>query len=597
MDIKKIYYNSHTQEFINTITKIKLMYPHINTYQKSIADKYQIVTNTGTLTGATAMQCISDLLMNTNKNNKNAPNNTLKILVTAIYVNGIPKEGGSSFYMKSIIDTLRAMGYDVTATNTPETVINQHFDLIICSHNKILNKIKHMKAPKVCISQGIIEPEQLHTGATKYYSISEETKLKNLELGINSEIIGQPVQIPTIQPINSTLKNILIIKNITSNETNPFKSLHTKYNVKYSDSSIPIEEQIKWADLCISLGRGAVSAMSLGRPVLVADNRGYIGNVGDGYITKDNVNEIAKNNFSGRRYRHPITDEWLFSELNKYNVNDSMFVYNYVKLNHNIKTVVHKILVDMEPYTNHKPNKNVYGLIRIRNEEKIIKDTLDHMSTFCTGIFVYDDCSDDNTVSICESHPSVMKIIKSDSWSPNRLVEEYKNRQAVLDLARNMVESDCWFIYMDADERIDMDWKEFHKNQHNFDKITMRLWDFYITEEDKVKSYNDRRWIGPEYRDILFMFRNNPTLKYWIDDQRECTTPNTFRNTLMGSVKHYGKAIDVEEWESTCDYYINNFEKYSEKWKARKGKAIHTQSDFGRPLIKWEDRNKYGVKL
>ena len=62
-----------------------------------------------------------------------------------------------------------------------------------------------------------------------------------------------------------------------------------------------------------------------------------------------------------------------------------------------------------------------------------------------------------------------------------------------------------------------------------------------------------------------------------------------------GFVRHYGKAISIEEWERTCDYYINvrwsdRMPELRDRWKQRKGKAIHTKSDFGRKLITWENR-------
>ena len=43
------------------------------------------------------------------------------------------------------------------------------------------------------------------------------------------------------------------------------------------------------------------------------------------------------------------------------------------------------------------------GLTRVRNESDIIQFTLDHMSTFCEKIIVYDDCSTDDTVAICNA--------------------------------------------------------------------------------------------------------------------------------------------------------------------------------------------------
>ena len=123
----------------------------------------------------------------------------------------------------------------------------------------------------------------------------------------------------------------------------------------------------------------------------------------------------------------------------------------------------------------------------------------------------------------------------------------------------------------------------------------MKLFDFYITPEDVNKNYLERKWIGPEYRNILIAFRNIPGLKYSMPDQR---SPFVLGKIIIdGYVKHYGKAISVKQWEDTCEYYSAWFPKYAAKWEARKGKAVHTKSDFGRDLITWEEKDKKGIKL
>ena len=50
-------------------------------------------------------------------------------------------------------------------------------------------------------------------------------------------------------------------------------------------------------------------------------------------------------------------------------------------------------------------------------------------------------------------------------------------------------------------------------------------------------------------------------------------------------------SLSVEHWEETCDYYMRHFpfDTYGRKWRDRKGRAIHTQSDFMRPLYEWGD--------
>jgi hypothetical protein len=52
-----------------------------------------------------------------------------------------------------------------------------------------------------------------------------------------------------------------------------------------------------------------------------------------------------------------------------------------------------------------------------------------------------------------------------------------------------------------------------------------------------------------------------------------------------------GKSLSVEHWEETYDYYVRHFSfgSYGRKWRDRKGRAIHTQSDFMRPLYEWGD--------
>lgn len=228
----------------------------------------------------------------------------------------------------------------------------------------------------------------------------------------------------------------------------------------------------------------------------------------------------------------------------------------------------------------------IAGITKVRNEEEIIKETLDHISEIVDGIVVYDDCSTDNTVEICEAHAAVLSVVQGEEWNPNRYQAEYQTREAALRQARTY--NPEWILCFDADERLefpkDLDWMAY-------DGLRMRLFDFYITEEDKDKHYSERQWMGPEYRDILMAFKLKPGMHFRHNDQREMLLDRRASVTTKGFVKHYGKAISVDEWEQTCDYYSTYFpEPYKTKWENRKGKAVHTESDFGRPLIKWEQK-------
>ena len=238
-----------------------------------------------------------------------------------------------------------------------------------------------------------------------------------------------------------------------------------------------------------------------------------------------------------------------------------------------------------------KQRPHIVGITKVRNEEVIIQDTLDHFGQFCDAIYVYDDLSDDDTFKICNSHPKVVRTIKGLRWDQNRPKAEFQTRQRVLEEAQTT--NPEWVLYFDADERIDWDFKEYN----HYDAVIMKLFDFYITPEDVGLPYYERKWLGPEYRNILMMFRNASVLRYEYLDQREIMLlPNALRlNT--GFVKHYGKAISIDEWEKTCDYYGKYYPDYSQKWIDRKGKAVHTLSDFNRELIEWDEKSQKGVPL
>ena len=121
----------------------------------------------------------------------------------------------------------------------------------------------------------------------------------------------------------------------------------------------------------------------------------------------------------------------------------------------------------------------------------------------------------------------------------------------------------------------------------------MRLFDAYMTPEDCAPYRSDlallafRRFFGPEERDILMLWRNRDAVFYTEQHAREPGGIEALRTDLY--CQHYGKSLSVEHWEETCDYYIRHFpfETYGRKWRDRKGQAIHTRSDFMRPLYEW----------
>ena len=246
----------------------------------------------------------------------------------------------------------------------------------------------------------------------------------------------------------------------------------------------------------------------------------------------------------------------------------------------------------------HESEVRVIGMIRARNESAIIGETLDHMARFCSGgIYVYDDVSTDDTAARCASHPSVRGVVRGTHWDSNQGRANYENRAAVLAAAQKESCPQDWLVYLDADERVEFDWSDLFDLSDDVIAVRMKLFDFYITADDARQSYRERRWMGPEYRPIIIAYRNLPTLRFRHLDQREVELGTEGRIVERGFVKHYGKAISIEQWEETCNYYSAYFPVYAAKWNARRGKAIHTLSDFGRDLIRWEDKEDKGILL
>jgi glycosyltransferase involved in cell wall biosynthesis len=236
----------------------------------------------------------------------------------------------------------------------------------------------------------------------------------------------------------------------------------------------------------------------------------------------------------------------------------------------------------------------------VRNESLIIKEHLDAMAEYCNaGIYVFDDASTDNTVELCKAHPAVKSVIGVKQWDTetNLSVVEMRQRQAVLDEARK--DNPDWFVYLDADERL---FYNFADLSDKYDMVVSRLFDFYITEEDKDREYTGnlvsmRKYCGPELRNIVSVFKNNPNIKFTKKGSRNPEVDFYSRILYSGYIRHYGKAISIKDWERRCDHYINRAPEYKDIWLNRKGKAVHSESDFFRPLRTWREVHNYAKPL
>ena len=237
------------------------------------------------------------------------------------------------------------------------------------------------------------------------------------------------------------------------------------------------------------------------------------------------------------------------------------------------------------------------AMTRMRNEALILPDTLEYLGRQVDAIVAYDDASTDETVEILRAHPKVAFVVANQAWEQDveaRKRAEGRHRGLLLDMARRQLPHE-WMLCFDPDERVTGDMRGFVAGlgEDDCDAVRVKLFDAYLTPEDHAAYTSDqalldfRKFYGPEQRDILMLWRNRAEIGFAEGDGR---TPRGMAQVKTDlACQHYGKSLSVAHWEETCDYYIRHFpfETYGKKWTERKGKAIHTDSDFGRPLHPW----------
>lgn len=231
------------------------------------------------------------------------------------------------------------------------------------------------------------------------------------------------------------------------------------------------------------------------------------------------------------------------------------------------------------------------GITRVRNESLILEDTLRHMLSRVDHIFLYDDCSTDETVEIALSFDRIT-VTQGHEWKKYRDIEETRHRRMMLDQARDAGYDWAWCF--DADERFVGQMPDMKALAYRF-----KLFDGYLTRKTCMPyakgmelEHLPRLW-GQERRDITMLFRIDHA-QYAGLDQREPMVAGPVVTAQDMYVKHFGKCLSIEHWEATCDYYMQ-WPKYAKKWAERKGKAMHELSDFGGELLAWDEVvEKYG---
>lgn len=227
---------------------------------------------------------------------------------------------------------------------------------------------------------------------------------------------------------------------------------------------------------------------------------------------------------------------------------------------------------------------------RVYNERYLINEFLDYYREIVTKdggkFYFYDDGSTDGTLEILQKDPDCVVVAGTRESGVMSHNNQRPQRRMMMDLACKDLGENDYILLLDIDEFLTFNQPIETITQ---DLVYFDLFDFYITEEDKDLHWSKREYVGPERRHIAFMVRKG-AYKTVVADRTLVTTGGPVLHE-GGFVKHMGKAVSIEYWENKCSHYASPGmpEKYRGKWEARKGKAIHTVSDFNTPLYKWDD--------
>jgi hypothetical protein len=286
--------------------------------------------------------------------------------------NGLGLPGGSETYTYALIKELVKRGHDVTAVGKEgpgliskkleelgvecrfESVWGK-YDLILLSHSSSIHLVKDAKGFKVQTCHGIYPSlEQPVPEMDVYVSISEEVYNHLKSKGFDSTIIPNGVDCDRYKPttpINDKLKTVLSLAhsepaNEIIKQACKIANVNLIINNKFKEWKWEVDEIINKSDLVISLGRGAYEAMAAGRNVVIFDQRNYTNMpaIGDGIITKNNVDDYLKNNCSGRYTKRVFDAQILAEEILKYNPQHGKDLREYALENLNIEKQVDKYL-------------------------------------------------------------------------------------------------------------------------------------------------------------------------------------------------------------------------------------------------------------
>lgn len=321
--------------------------------------------------------------------------------------NQLEKTGGSENYTYALATTLKAMGHDVEYFTFHKGMVtdrlekqgihemsHNHYDLILANHTPVIEKLFACGYTIQTCHGTIMGLEQPSPYADSYVSVTEEVKEHLEKYGLKSEVILNGIDCKRFRPTRELSRQLTKVLSLCqSDAANNFireccNEIGAELSVrnKFTDNVWEIEQSINEADLVIGIGRSLYDAMACGRCVISFDKRDYMNlAIGDGYITKDNIENSIKRNCSGRSSGRTFSKEEFVSELRKYNPKDGEWARQYALsfLNMEVSAKRYIAIYKKACSSGYDTNRSAICKIKIlmdANHDRFKKTIQDHVS-------------------------------------------------------------------------------------------------------------------------------------------------------------------------------------------------------------------------
>ncbi len=272
----------------------------------------------------------------------------------------LKKRGHNIFVFSPFVGKLaeKIRQNDIIVSDNIFDFANENIDIIHAQHNipAIICRSVFPATPMIFMSHGILpdleQPPSVELNISKFIAVSEEIKkhlmdkysIENNKVEIIRNFVDTN-RFKSTKAINKKPKKILVLSNHYVDEVKQIiEDACNELNIDVSHIGLPenpvddVENYINEVDLVVTLGRGAIEAMSCGRNVIVYDMHG-----GDGFVDEKSFFEIRKNNFSGRRYSRKYSVEDFKKEILKYDVAEAKKLREIVLKENSEKVIVDKL--------------------------------------------------------------------------------------------------------------------------------------------------------------------------------------------------------------------------------------------------------------